>query len=65
MPIMDGIQAAEFISVLPNFTQTPIIALTASATEQEQLKCNAAGMSGLLAKPINFKALVKEFDLWF
>lgn len=65
MPIMDGIQAAEFISILPNFTQTPIIALTASATEQEQLKYNAAGMSGLLAKPIRLDALVNEFDLWF
>ncbi|MEH6449235.1 MAG: ATP-binding protein [Oleispira sp.] len=65
MPIMDGIQATEFLSMLPNFTQTPIIALTASASHQEQLKYNAAGMSGLLAKPIRLEALVEEFDLWF
>lgn len=65
MPIMDGIQATEFLSMLPNFSQTPIIALTASASHQEQLKYNAAGMSGLLAKPIRLEALVEEFDLWF
>ena len=65
MPIMDGIQATEFLSMLPNFSQTPIIALTASASHQEQLKYNASGMSGLLAKPIRLEALVEEFDLWF
>jgi PAS domain S-box-containing protein len=65
MPIMNGIQATEFLSMLPNFGQTPIIALTASTSHQEQLEYNAAGMSGFLAKPIRLEALVKEFDLWF
>ncbi|MBL4798501.1 MAG: response regulator [Oleispira sp.] len=65
MPIMDGIQATEMLSILPNFNQAPIIALTASASQQEQLKYNAAGMSGLLAKPIRLETLIKEFDGWF
>ncbi len=65
MPIMDGIQATKQLSILPNFTQPPIIALTASASQQEQLEYNAAGMSGLLAKPIRLETLIEEFDTWF
>lgn len=65
MPIMDGIQATEFLSTLPKFSQIPIIALTASVSHQEQLRYNAAGMSGLLAKPIRLEALIEEFDSWF
>ena len=65
MPIMDGIQASEFLSSLPKFRQVPIIALTASVSHQEQLTYNAAGMSGLLANPIRLETLIKEFDSWF
>lgn len=65
MPIMDGIQATKLISMLPNFNQAPIIALTASASQQEQLEYNAAGMSGLLVKPIRLETLIEEFDTWF
>lgn len=65
MPIMDGIQASEFLSSLPKFSQTPIIALTASVSHQDQLTYNAAGMSGLLAKPIRLEALIEELDSWF
>ncbi len=65
MPIMDGIQATELLSALPNFTNTPIVALSASATQQDQLNYRAAGMSGFLAKPIRIETFVEEFDLWF
>jgi len=65
MPIMDGIQATELLSELPNFTDTPIVALSASATQQDQLIYRAAGMSGFLAKPIRLETFVAEFDLWF
>lgn len=65
MPIMDGIQASEFLSSLPKFSQIPIIALTASVSHQDQLTYNAAGMSGLLAKPIRLEALIEELDSWF
>jgi PAS domain S-box-containing protein len=65
MPTMDGIQASNFLSSLPKFSQTPIIALTASVSHQDQLTYNAVGMSGLLAKPIRLEALIEEFDSWF
>jgi PAS domain S-box-containing protein len=65
MPIMDGIQATELLSVLPNFTNTPIVGLSASATQQDQLNYQTAGMSGFLAKPIRLESFVAEFDLWF
>ena len=65
MPIMDGIQASEFLSSLPKFSQIPIIALTASVSHQDQLTYNAAGMSGLLAKPIRLEAIIEELDSWF
>lgn len=48
MPVMNGIEAAQ---QLREFSQVPIIALTANATPQEQEKCLEAGMNDYLAKP--------------
>lgn len=48
MPIMDGIEATQAIR---QFSNTPIIALTANATRQEAERCIKAGCDDYLAKP--------------
>lgn len=54
MPIMDGYTATKKIRKLPgSVAQTPIMALTAHAMQDEREKCFAAGMNGYITKPIN------------
>lgn len=48
MPVMNGIDAAIKIR---QFSEVPIIALSAHGTEQEALRCKEAGMNAYLAKP--------------
>ena len=53
MPLMNGLEATHAIrSDSPNRT-TPIIALTASAFDDDRSACLAAGMNGHIAKPVN------------
>lgn len=54
MPEMDGIEATIKIRHL---SKIPIIALTASASKQEEEKCLAIGMNDYLAKPFKPKEL--------
>ena len=53
MPDMDGREATRILRgrAGPNQT-TPVIAITASATERDWEACRAAGMTGHVAKPI-------------
>ncbi|TCH99444.1 response regulator [Roseococcus sp. SYP-B2431] len=54
MPVMDGLEAARRIRLLPGEARrVPIIALTASAMTDQVEACRAAGMDAHLAKPIN------------
>ena len=48
MPVMNGLDAAKKIR---DFSNVPIIALTANSTKQEQDKCFEIGMNDYLAKP--------------
>ncbi|MBI5914569.1 MAG: response regulator [Bacteroidetes bacterium] len=48
MPVMNGLDAARKIR---EFSEVPIIALTANSTKQEQEKCLEIGMNDYLAKP--------------
>lgn len=48
MPVMDGLVASRKIR---DFSDVPIIALTANSTKQEQDKCMEIGMNDYLAKP--------------
>ncbi len=48
MPVMNGLEAARKIR---EFSNVPIIALTANSTKQEQDKCYEIGMNDYLAKP--------------
>jgi len=56
MPVMDGLQAAQAIRQIEGLSgrHTPIVALTAYASEDDRRRCRQAGMDDYLSKP--FKA---------
>ena len=52
MPEMDGHQATTAIRNDPRFTDLPIIAMTAHASQEERARCLAEGMNEHITKPI-------------
>lgn len=65
MPIMDGLTATRTIRAAGGRAATiPIIALTASAFEEERRECEAAGMNDHLAKPVGIEPLRRMIDRW-
>lgn len=57
MPVMDGFQATAYIRRLPIAKDLKIIALTASAMEEDIKKCFNAGMDDFLSKPLRLDKL--------
>ena len=60
MPKMDGYKATQEIRHLPDKGKAciPIIAMTASAFEEDKREAIAAGMNGHIAKPIDVNELM-------
>jgi CheY-like chemotaxis protein len=63
MPKMDGLQAAQEIrrQERPG-RHVPILALTAKSASDELARCTAAGMNGLLTKPLEMVRLRQTLD---
>ncbi|MCY1668387.1 ATP-binding protein [Rhizobium sp. SL86] len=58
MPVMDGIEATTRLRASGGASaDTPIIALTANASEEDRQRCMDAGMAGFQAKPISIAML--------
>ncbi len=59
MPVMNGVEATEYIRSKLN-SKIPIIALTADVTTVDLEKCTAAGMNDYISKPIDEKLLYSK-----
>jgi two-component system sensor histidine kinase/response regulator len=64
MPVMDGLEATRRIRALPDRHDTPIIAMTASAFDDDRRRCLDAGMNDYLAKPFDPEALYALLRRW-
>ncbi|MEP7302221.1 MAG: PAS domain-containing protein [Caldimonas sp.] len=65
MPRMDGYTLAKNIRDEEGAgRRTPIIALTANASRDEELRCRAAGMDGYLVKPVRLAQLRTAIGAW-
>jgi PAS domain S-box-containing protein len=66
MPKMNGIEATLAIRALPGYRETPILAMTANAFEDDRLRCIEAGMNEHISKPVDpdllFDTLLKWLD---
>jgi PAS domain S-box-containing protein len=68
MPVMDGYESTQAIRRLPGrMGTTPVVALTANATQADLEKCFAAGMNAFLPKPFTrndlYRVLFTELKL--
>ncbi len=64
MPVMDGFEATRHIRKLHDYNHLPIIAMTASAMENDRQDCLEAGMNDHVAKPINPVDLINTLLRW-
>ncbi|GAB4130287.1 MAG: hypothetical protein Fur0015_04130 [Ignavibacteriales bacterium] len=60
MPIMNGFEATSQIRLMPNYKETPIIALTAFAMKGDKEKCIEAGATDYIPKPIDSKEFIEK-----
>jgi len=59
MPVMDGVEATRLIRAMPGpASSTPILAMTANALQHQTDAYLAAGMNGVVSKPLSPSALV-------
>jgi signal transduction histidine kinase/CheY-like chemotaxis protein len=59
MPVLDGFEAMRRLRLMPEFADVPMIATSASATQDVQARCRAAGANAFIPKPIERDLLLK------
>jgi CheY-like chemotaxis protein len=67
MPVMDGLEATRHIRAWEQENgkpRLPIIALTASAFEEDRERALAAGMDDFLTKPLVLRHLTTALETW-
>jgi len=57
MPVMDGLTATRLIRQHPRFSELPVIAMTAFAMKDDEVRCYEVGMNDYVSKPINPREL--------
>jgi len=60
MPEMDGLEAARRLRCLPGFGQTPIIAVSAGASDIDIANAMEVGVNAFLSKPAEIKKLMGQ-----
>jgi signal transduction histidine kinase/DNA-binding NarL/FixJ family response regulator len=60
MPGLDGLEVTRRLRCLPLLRDVPIIAISASVTEEDAKQCLAAGMNAFLPKPVDFDKLLPQ-----
>ena len=64
MPVMDGIDATRAIRKISSLRNTPIIAISADAIEDEQENFLNAGVNDYMTKPINMNHFFSILQKW-
>ncbi len=64
MPVMNGFEATEKIRQLPQYKETPIIALTAFAMKGDREKCLEAGATDYIPKPIDSQEFIEKVKFY-
>jgi len=59
MPVMDGNEATRRIRQMPAWAGIPIVAVTASASAEDERKSRDAGANAFLAKPVDHDLLLR------
>lgn len=60
MPVMNGFEATQKIREIPQYRDTPIIALTAFAMKGDREKCLEAGATDYIPKPIDSQEFIQK-----
>jgi two-component system cell cycle response regulator DivK len=60
----DGLTLASWIRQQPALCQIPIIAVTAQAMASERQRILESGCNSVVPKPLNFKLLKDQLQLW-
>ncbi|MGB4062381.1 MAG: MASE3 domain-containing protein [Azonexus sp.] len=64
MPNLNGVDATRVIRTLPGYQNTPILAITANAFDEDRQGCLEAGMNDHLAKPVDPERLFEILLKW-
>ncbi len=65
MPEMSGVEATRIIRMeMPEYADTPIIALTANADKDVRNTCRAVGITDVLTKPTHIDELATTISKW-
>ncbi|WP_300752357.1 PAS domain S-box protein [Janthinobacterium sp.] len=64
MPLMDGLEATRHIRADPQLAKLRVLAMTATATSEDRVRCLEAGMDDFISKPIQPAMMYQTIASW-